>query len=234
MVKVRAGNADKEPEAARSSKHHHHHHHCSECNATSGAPSHHTSSHHASSHHTLTPHRHHDSTSYYTPTPAATPSSSSSSPRTTSTSPPTNNAGGTTPADDIAAYLKAHNDLRNKHKAVALEWNETLADAAQTWLNKCVWEHSEGAVGPYGENLAAGTGDFPIPAAMKLWSDEEPDYNPSNPQYSHYTQMVWNSTRQIGCRVHSCDLSIFPSDSWVSTLLFAEYYPAGNIEGEFS
>jgi pathogenesis-related protein 1 len=28
--------------------------------------------------------------------------------------------------------------------------------------------------------------------------------DPNNPQYSHYTQMVWKSTKEIGCAITAC------------------------------
>lgn len=36
-----------------------------------------------------------------------------------------------------------------------LEWNETLAEASERWVENCVWEHSGGKLleGGYGENL---------------------------------------------------------------------------------
>ena len=51
---------------------------------------------------------------------------------------------------DITAYLNAHNSFRAKHGAAPLTWNATLANAAQSWVDKCVFKHSGGAVGPYG------------------------------------------------------------------------------------
>jgi pathogenesis-related protein 1 len=64
-----------------------------------------------------------------------------------------------------------------------------------------VFKHSGG---PFGENLSAGTHPFSIPAAIKLWTDEEPEYNPSNPDPSHYTQVVWKGSKQVGCALASC------------------------------
>lgn len=91
--------------------------------------------------------------------PAPPPTTPTSTPSTTSSVQPSpttsggNGGGGSTPSSDIQAYLDAHNTLRAKHGAVALSWSDTLAKAAQTWANNCVFEHSGGKVGPYGENL---------------------------------------------------------------------------------
>ena len=39
---------------------------------------------------------------------------------------------------DIEACLKAHNQLRAKHNAPPLSWNEKLAEHAQIWANHLV------------------------------------------------------------------------------------------------
>jgi len=50
-----------------------------------------------------------------------------------------------------------------------LEWNETLAEASERWVENCVWEHSGGKLleGGYGENLF---GEFSLPKCH----DKEP------------------------------------------------------------
>lgn len=148
---------------------------------------------------------------------------------------------------DIDQYLSAHNTVREQHGAVDLTWDDTLASAAQNWANGCKFQHSGGTLGPYGgrhlfrvvtlwcithylpaENLAAGTGNFDIPTAIKLWTDEVcksaefetwesnvhtllAQYDPNNPQPSHFTQVVWKATRQVGCAVQQCDGIFDPS-----------------------
>ncbi len=54
---------------------------------------------------------------------------------------------------DVSAYLTAHNAVREKHGAANLKWNSTLASAAQKWVDKCVFKHSGGSLGPYGGTL---------------------------------------------------------------------------------
>ncbi|PIL30253.1 transporter [Ganoderma sinense ZZ0214-1] len=133
---------------------------------------------------------------------------------------------------DITAYLTAHNSVRAQHGAAALTWNETLAGAAQSWVNKCVFKHSGGSLGPYGENLAAGTGTYPITSAVKSWTNEVSDYDAQNPQPSHFTQVVWKNTKQLGCAVADCS-TIFPPKYGVAHFYACEYYPAGNVIGQF-
>ncbi|KAJ6575632.1 CAP domain-containing protein [Mycena vulgaris] len=136
-----------------------------------------------------------------------------------------------TSAADEQAYLKGHNSIRAQHGAKPLTWSDNAAAKAQQWANGCVFKHSGGTLGPFGENLAAGTGDFSIAAAVKAWTDEVSEYNPSNPQPSHFTQVVWKGTTQVGCAVATCD-NIFPGFG-PAQFYVCEYSPAGNVIGQF-
>ncbi|RDX50221.1 PR-1-like protein [Lentinus brumalis] len=137
-----------------------------------------------------------------------------------------------TPQSDIDAYLKGHNTVRAQHGAAALTWDENLAAKAQQWANGCVFQHSGGSLGPYGENLAAGTGDYSIAAALKSWTDEVSSYDPNNPQPSHFTQVVWKSTKTVGCAVQTCN-GIFDPKFGPAKYYVCEYSPAGNVIGQF-
>jgi len=124
-------------------------------------------------------------------------------------------AAVTSPAD-INAYLSGHNTFRAKHGAAALTWSDKLAAAAQKWASGCVFKHSGGSVGPYGENLAAGTGSFSIANGISLWTNEAKDYNPSNPVPSHFTQVVWKATTQLGCALVTCPAGSIFDASYIS------------------
>ena len=54
------------------------------------------------------------------------------------------------------------------------------------------------------ENLAAGGGDFTVTDAINLWTAEVKDYDPQHPTYSHFTQVVWKATTEVGCAVATC------------------------------
>ncbi|KAM5541317.1 hypothetical protein V8D89_004871 [Ganoderma adspersum] len=142
-------------------------------------------------------------------------------------------AVGAASQPDITAYLNAHNSFRAQHGAAPLAWNDTLASAAQSWVDKCVFQHSGGAVGPYGENLAAGTGNYDIAAAIKGWTDEAPQYDPQNPQASHFTQVVWKATTQLGCAVKDGCTGIFDPKFGPAKFYACEYAPPGNVGGQF-
>jgi len=61
------------------------------------------------------------------------------------------------------------------------------------------------------ENFAAGTGYFNVTDMINSWMDEAVDYDPEDPQPSHFTQVVWKSTTYVGCAIVVCPPgSIFP------------------------
>lgn len=68
----------------------------------------------------------------------------------------------------------------------------------------------QGAVGPFGENLAIMSGtNNNVAQAIKMWNDEEPEYNPNSPVASHYTQVIWKDSTQLGCAVVACNIASF-------------------------
>ncbi|KAL0958753.1 hypothetical protein HGRIS_014077 [Hohenbuehelia grisea] len=137
-------------------------------------------------------------------------------------------------AKDKAAYLAAHNSYRKSRGAKSLAWSDDLAASAQKWANRCVFEHSRGAVGDYGENLVYSSApNFSIEYGIKMWTDEEKDYNPLSPMYSHFTQVVWKDTKKLGCAMKVCDGS---TDSRMKNAKFivCEYSPPGNVIGKFA
>ncbi|KAG0275900.1 hypothetical protein BGZ95_008237 [Linnemannia exigua] len=121
--------------------------------------------------------------------------------------------------DEIKSILASHNTLRAMHGAPAVTWNADAAKFGDNWLQSCEFKHSGGK---YGENLAAGHKDFPT--AIKAWYDEVNKYKFSSPGFTggtgHFTQVVWKSTKTIGCARRTCP-------KW--TVYICEYDPPGNI-----
>ncbi|KAI9455844.1 CAP domain-containing protein, partial [Russula earlei] len=116
------------------------------------------------------------------------------------------------------------NTVRAQHGASPLTWSPSIASVAQAWADKCQFQHSGG---PYGENLAAGTGSgYTIASAVQSWTDEV-----CGP--SHFTQVVWKSTTQVGCGVADCS-GIFDPSFGLAHFHVCNYDPAGNVIGEFA
>jgi uncharacterized protein YkwD len=133
----------------------------------------------------------------------------------------------------MQAVLDETNRYRAMHQAPPLTWSSTLAGEAQSWADRCVFEHS--TMGN-GENLYAASGSFNGATAVTSWYDEIKSYNFNDPGFGmdtgHFTQLVWKSTRQVGCAVKFCSyLADAFSDAY---FLVCEYSPPGNMQGEFA
>lgn len=163
------------------------------------------------------------------PPPPPPETTSAQAPQSTQAS-----SGSGTSNSDIEQYLSAHNTIRAQHGASALTWSDELASKAQQWANGCIFQHSGGSLGPFGENLAAGTGSsYDIAAAIKSWTDEVSEYDPNNPVPSHFTQVVWKASTQVGCAVQQCS-GIFAASFGLAKFFVCEYSPQGNVIGEFA
>ncbi|EKM60983.1 uncharacterized protein PHACADRAFT_247249 [Phanerochaete carnosa HHB-10118-sp] len=143
-------------------------------------------------------------------------------------------SGSDASSSDIEQYLNAHNTVRAQHGAVPLTWSNELASKAQQWANGCVFQHSGGTLGPFGENLAAGTGSsYDIATAVGSWTSEVSQYDPNNPVPSHFTQVVWKATTQVGCAEQQCS-GIFAASFGLASYFVCEYSVQGNVIGEFA
>ncbi|KAI1796167.1 CAP domain-containing protein [Ganoderma leucocontextum] len=161
-------------------------------------------------------------TSSDVPPPSQTSSSSSS----TAPSQPTT----TPPTVDKQTYLDQHNQWRAKAGAADLQWSDDLAAKAQSYAEQCQLKHSNGALGQVGENLVAATGSFDADDAMTLFVQDRRNFDPADLNLSHFTQVIWSSTSQLGCGVATCN-GIFP-DRGDATYHVCLYDPVGNVVGE--
>lgn len=136
--------------------------------------------------------------------------------------------------------LAAQNRERIAMGVAPLKWNPSLATGAQVWAHYLAqtgrFEHSPDdlAVEPEGENLWAGSVDQYQPEEMiGLWVAEKRDFKPgifpNNSRagrvgsVSHYTQLVWAETNQVGCALEKGRSEDF---------LVCRYSRAGNVLGE--
>ena len=134
------------------------------------------------------------------------------------------------PAASLAyAMVGAHNAIRHRVGVPPLVWSPQLAAVAQNWANSLVASHRFGhSGGRYGENIYAISGGLASPEeVVTAWAQEARGYNVYNNSCigvcGHYTQIVWRSTRGVGCAVAS-DAA---REVWV-----CEYDPPGNVVGQ--
>lgn len=137
--------------------------------------------------------------------------------------------------------LDAHNRERAAMGIEPLRWNEDLARDAEAWAahltNVGYLVHSESDPydpDPQGENLWAGTrGYYGVESMVGLWIDEKRHFKrgvfPDNSStgaledVGHYTQVVWRSTRQVGCAMARGARDEF---------MVCRYSEGGNVIGE--
>jgi len=131
-------------------------------------------------------------------------------------------------------YVDAHNIARAAVGVGAITWDDTVAAYAEQYAYErssgCELVHSSG---PYGENLAIGSGDFMTgTAAVQLWVDELAHYDYASntcadgEQCGHYTQVVWANSFYVGCARLQC----VNSGSYFVT---CNYDPPGNVIGQW-
>ncbi len=144
------------------------------------------------------------------------------------------------PGESIAQrLLAAHNAERQRLGIKPLTWNAKLADHAKAWSQALavsdMMEHSVAAANAdEGENLWFGTkGDFTLEEMVGYFIDEGklfkkglvPDISTTArwEDVGHYTQLIWQDTREVGCAVTS---------NQRRDVLVCRYAPAGNVTGQ--
>lgn len=150
---------------------------------------------------------------------------------------------------EIDEILRIHNQARSKVGVGPLEWDCTLAQYAQWWVDQDKWQHSSDAdykmhLPPSynftGENLAvvAGSGRQVTKDGLALWLAEQKNWNAQTAKCQtgkicgHYTQVVWRKTTKIGCGINRQSTTM--GDRWrgQTQFLSCNYNPAGNVRGQ--
>jgi pathogenesis-related protein 1 len=134
------------------------------------------------------------------------------------------------PASLERAMLDAHNAVRIRVGVPPLVWSAQTAAVAQEWANYLIGANtfSHRQNNRYGENLYSISGSAASPAqVVGAWAEEVSGYdirsNGCAGVCGHYTQIVWRTTRAVGCGV-ATDAE---REIWV-----CDYDPAGNYVGE--
>ena len=136
---------------------------------------------------------------------------------------------GGAPASLARAMLAAHNAVRARVADPPLAWSDQLAAVARDWADHLIatGQFAHRPNNRYGENLYTISGAIASPAqVVAMWADEARQYNIRTNSCAgvcgHYTQIVWRSTRAVGCAV----ASDARRQVWV-----CDYNPAGNVVG---
>lgn len=160
-------------------------------------------------------------------------------------------------SDFRSSILNSTNHYRKQHNATQVKWNETLAVYARIYAAKCLWSHSvipstllflssfkfsQSLIlssikgGPSGENLAEG---YPnTTASVEAWGNERSRYRFNPPsgfskKTGHFTQLVWKATKSVGCARVNCNDGTTDGDAAHGWFVICEYWPPGNVEGEY-
>lgn len=144
------------------------------------------------------------------------------------------NGGAAAPNGLAQEILALHNSYRAEVGVGPLQWSDGLAASAQQWAEYLAatgtFQHSDTGLG---ENLAQGsTGWTSVAQLVNMWANEKqyfiygafPDLSSTGDwlAVSHYTQMVWRSTTEVGCALVSGN---------GNDVLVCHYNPPGNMYG---
>uniref|UniRef100_A0A8D0H3Q7 Peptidase inhibitor 16 n=1 Tax=Sphenodon punctatus TaxID=8508 RepID=A0A8D0H3Q7_SPHPU len=115
---------------------------------------------------------------------------------------------------DKKVIVEMHNLYRSQVSPSAadmlkMSWDRELEAFAKAYATKCIWGHNKER-GRRGENLFAITDELDVQTAMEEWYNEHEYYNMTTTKCAegqmcgHYTQVVWASSKQVGCGAQFC------------------------------
>ena len=168
------------------------------------------------------------------------------------------NSNNETAADFANNILAVHNRERADVKVPALVWSKKLADDAKTWADQMAatrdYHHDTEHLGKLGEgeNLngviyetRTRLQDASTAKLQEGWVNEKKYYQqwatdslPKTANWTgwmpgHYNQMVWNTTKEVGCATGFTPLPYGPTRPDAGGVyLVCRYSPPGNIVGQ--
>jgi|WetSurMetagenome_2_1015567.scaffolds.fasta_scaffold248939_2 hypothetical protein len=138
-----------------------------------------------------------------------------------------------------------HNKYRAEVRVPLVRWSDTVQKSAEGWALHLAEDEGlnlvhAGVQNHYGENLSGGPGVWStdkdaytaLESAVVSFGNEKNNYK-GGPvsldsnffKYGHYTQMIWKTTREIGCAVAKRrDIPGY--------IAVCRYNPTGNIVGQ--
>ncbi|KAK1444812.1 cap like protein [Babesia gibsoni] len=139
---------------------------------------------------------------------------------------------------DEQKMLAQINSYRSLHSSPPLQWSRTLASDSRKTANelkrrfKCKLPlYYRDKIGT--NYISASIRSFSEELVTRFWYDGHRDYDfkeggPANrnPNVMSFTEMIWKSTREVGCGVTCCD------DSKI--MVICRFSPAGNVQGYFT
>jgi pathogenesis-related protein 1 len=127
--------------------------------------------------------------------------------------------------------ISAHNFYRGRVGTPRLAWSNDLAARAHDWATRLIENgmYAPRRDGLFGENLFEISGGSANPfRVVSAWVSESANYNhvtnSCTARCGHYTQVVWRSTKLVGCAVARNTAR----EVWV-----CDYAPHGNTIGEW-
>ncbi|CEF69906.1 CAP domain-containing protein [Strongyloides ratti] len=130
-------------------------------------------------------------------------------------------------------FYHQHNCYRRNNKVGPLKVSKRWAFSAQKYANKLARQknglHHSNSNGRYGENIYWFSTKKGAGKAVKLWYSEVKHHNYSsnkmNGATGHFTQIVWKSTKYVGCGV--------AASKGNGVFVVCQYYPPGNYDNKF-
>jgi len=135
------------------------------------------------------------------------------------------------PNDTAVDATNRHNEIRGEvFEGSKLVWNEGIAQSAEDYAIKLAYKGilTHDTETEYGENLYASTYSAGYVEAINKWYSEKINYdynsNTCDGECSHYTQIVWKDTTEVGC----AKATYVNGEYKGGTVVVCRYNPKGN------